>query len=254
MGPARQRALVVLVVLVVAGCGASQPTSQASGPASASASVAPPAIAPSLTPTIVPSASTELACPPAADGVSLDDPASGASLVMPKGWHRMVPGDPAWKTIFGDDRSVETSLSDGTMQAFAIPLDTRDARLLSLAIYVRPTTISDVTTVGQDYAGVWQSARFAKNYDLAVVTSEDTVSLPTGLAFRIEATMHYTGSASPTLDLPTWDDHMLGYVVLGDVRAYYLVFRGKEHIFANHLDAMECMVRSLRLTDPVPSK
>jgi hypothetical protein len=253
MGPARRRALsLVLIGLAVAACGVTPSTSHTPASAPASAQVPPTTVAASTEPTTAPPASAAANCPASADGVALNAPASGVSLAMPKGWHQMLPGDPAWKSIYGDDGSVEASIKDGTMQAFALPLDTPDAHQLSLAIYVRPTMASDVTTLGKDYADVMRRV-IVTDYEPAAVQSEESIALPAGDAYRILAAMRYTGTATPRPGLPSWNDRELAYVLLRDGQSYYLVFRGKEHAFADHLDGMQCMAHSLQLADPVPS-
>jgi hypothetical protein len=240
---ATRRALgVLLVVLLSAGCGFKPSPSVPEAPSFAS---------PTAGPSASPSPSLAEVCPSAADGVALQDGASGISLVMPKGWHNMVPGDPAWRTIYGEKGSpTEADLRDGSTQDFALPLDTPDARLLSLVIYVRPTDATDVVSVGGDYASVWERAHFDEDYDLADVIARRKTTLPAGDAFMIEATMRYIGKVTPKPDIASWDDHMLAYVLLRDGRAYYLVFRGKEANFARHLDEMACMAQSINLADP----
>lgn len=245
--------LVALVALAATGCGTAPGASPSRVPTAAPATAAPsPATTPDATHQgEVPSASLAADCSAVTDGVTLDAPTSGLSLLLPKGWRQLLPGDAAWRTVFGNDSGVETSLKDGTMQAFALPLDTPDAQLLSLAVYARPTTESSLLALGEDYASVMQRV-IVTDYASATVVGEHLVSLPAGAAYRIEASMHYTGTATPRPDLPTWDDRELAYVLLKDGRSYYLVFRGKEAAFTGQLDRMECMAQSLRLTNPVP--
>jgi hypothetical protein len=165
----------------------------------------------------------------------------------------MLPGDPVWQTIWGEDGSpVEDELQNGATQAFAIPLDTPDARLLSLVVYVRRSDVGDLLALGLEYADVMR--RFiVEGFERAVVGDGAVVSLPAGDAVRIEGAMRYTGPAKPSADLPTRDERMVAYVLLRQGRATYLVFRGNDHVFGSHVDEMACMAQSLRLTDPAPA-
>jgi len=261
VGAARRRGFALgLVALAITGCGSTPATPPVGSPAgptgtprpavTLAAVPAPVSAAPSASPE--PAATQAVDCPADPDWVGLADPASGVSLVMPKGWHQMQPGDPVWQTIWGEDGSpVEAELENGATQAFAIPLDTPDARLLSLVVYVRTASVGDLVTLGEAYADVMRTF-VVDDFDAAVVGDGEVVSLPAGDAYRIEAAMRYSGLATPKPDLPTRDERMLAYVLLREGRSTYLVFRGNDHIFGHHLDAMACMAQSLRLSEPAP--
>jgi hypothetical protein len=178
------------------------------------------------------------------------------TLVMPAGWHRMVAGDPAWTTIYGADaKSTEQQTLGGTLADFALPLDTPDSHLLSLAIYVEPAPAdATLATLGEQYAYVLNHAVLGA-YGPGKVVGSAVSLLSAGLAVRLDSTMPYSGpSAAPYPGLTTRDDHVVAYVLEHGGRGYYLVFRGNEQIFGHHTDDFGCIAASLRFTEPTPSE
>jgi len=172
---------------------------------------------------------------------------------MPAGWHQMIPGDPAWRDVYGEGGSpVETELERGDTAAFALPLGTPDAHLLTLVVYAVPTTEPNAVVLGLQYASVLERAHLGGDYDTATVRAEDDLALEAGAAFRVEAVYPYQGSEAPTPRLPTHDDRVLAYVLLRDGVGYYVVFRGNDSIFGAHRAEMACMADSIELFDPVP--
>jgi hypothetical protein len=192
------------------------------------------------------------ACTASSDDVPVTDAVSGVSLVMPHGWHWMLPGDPAWATIYGKDHEVEDQVKDGTMQGFALPLGTPDARLMSLAVYVVESEQSLPDQLAIAYADT--VTRF-EGHDFAggEVVGLAPAKLPAGDAYRVEATMPYVGKEDPPKGHPTKDDRVAAYVLWNGGRAYFLVFRGNDDIFGDYVDEMACMADSLRLSEPSPS-
>ena len=191
------------------------------------------------------------ACTVSGAAERVDDPGSGVSLVMPKGWHWMPPGDPAWTKIYGkDDHEFEDEVKDGTMQGFALPLDTPDARFLTLAVYVRDSEISVPLMLAVDY-GDTLTRYIQPDFANGDVVALDPVRLPAGDAYRVEVTKPYVGKEAPPKGLATSDDRVAAYVLWSGGRSYYLVFRSNDSIFDDHRDEMTCMADSLRLTDPL---
>jgi hypothetical protein len=183
----------------------------------------------------------------------VNDPVSGVSLVMPKGWHWMVPGDPAWTKIYGkDDHEYEDEVRDGTMQGFALPLGTPDARLMTLAVYVVDSEISLPLMLAVDY-GDTVTRSVAHDFADGDVVGLDSVVLPAGDAYRVEVTKPYAGKKAPPKGLATRDDRVAAYVLWDKGRAYYLVFRGNEEVFDAHRREMACVAGSLQLSEPTRS-
>jgi hypothetical protein len=93
-------------------------------------------------------------------------------------------------TIYGDHGStVEAQVVDGTIQDFVLALDSPDARLLSLAVYVR--AIPDELTldvVGDRYAGVLTGTTI-NGFGPGVILGRETVELPAGEAIRLDSTL-----------------------------------------------------------------
>jgi hypothetical protein len=175
-------------------------------------------------------------------------------LILPTGWHLMVPGDPAWTAIYGTNTSVEDQVKDGTIQDFVLPLDTPDARLMSLAIYVRANTVgATLETLADDYAVVLTEV-VLNGYGPGTVIDRQALELPAGAAVRLESTVPYTGpSAKPSPGLTTRDDHVVAYVAQHAGQAYYLVFRGNLQIFGGHSDEIACVAASLHFAAPAPT-
>jgi hypothetical protein len=177
---------------------------------------------------------------------------------MPADWRLLPIGDPAWVTIYGDRPSgVEGQVRDGTIQDFALPLLSRDARLLSLAVYVRSTAVgTTLETLADGYQDVLTST-VINGYGPGTLIDRKTVDLPAGPAVRLESTLPYTrdgGIQSPpaaTHDASR-DDHVVAWVLQHGTRAYYLVFRGNERIIGDHDIEFGCMAGSLEFTSPNP--
>jgi hypothetical protein len=191
------------------------------------------------------------ACPTAEDGVVLDDPAAGVWLVLPPGWHRMLPGDAAWQQIYGNDRTYERQLEDGTMQDYALALGTPDVRLISLAIYVQPTrTGTTPEDAGSRYAAT--IGRFVDGqYGPGREISTAAVDVPAGHAARVEGVLPLV-DPRPDASPGAHDHRILAYVFVEDSTATYLVLRGQAATFAPHAAEMSCMAASLRLEAPAP--
>jgi hypothetical protein len=169
-------------------------------------------------------------------------------FLLPAAWQILKPGDHAWATVYGTDATgLESLVDQTTIQHFAIPLGSADARAASLAVYVRRSDAGTSTgSLAIDYWGfLTGEAVGADGPDASV--KRDTVILNPGTALRLTATFASPASTAAGVApaVAALGNHVVVYILEHDSRGYFFVFRGTAEALERRAEELRCLVGSL---------
>jgi hypothetical protein len=187
-------------------------------------------------------------CPNGPGSHLVANPAYRFDFRLPTAWQTLKAGDPALAKVYGTDaKGVEALVDQTTMQHFAIPLGSADARDASLAVYVRRSDAGTSTgSLAIDYWGFLTGADVGAEGPDASVRQESVILNP-GSALRLTATLaspaSSAGGVSPAV--AALGSPVVVHILEHDSRGYFFVFRGTADALGRRAEELRCTVGSL---------